>query len=80
MLLEEVFGLSPQPPDTIRWDVRQLEAHGVERYPLGAGLVVDLHCAARNAALDAPVITVKASRPVHVEVSWPGGTRTISPS
>jgi hypothetical protein len=77
VLLEDVFGLEPRPPARIRWDIRILEAHGVERYPLGADTLVDLHCAARPSAAAEPEVTVRASRPVQIEAVWSGGSKVI---
>jgi hypothetical protein len=78
VLLEFIFGLRAEPMrDTLVWDVRLLEDHGVKRYPFGADGVLDLHCAARGDALEEPQVTVHSSHALTVDLRWAGGQRTL---
>jgi hypothetical protein len=52
------------------WDVRQLEAHGVSRYPFGRDGWLDLSCKARRSAAALPQITVKSSVALTLELRW----------
>jgi hypothetical protein len=70
VLLEEVFGLQSLGTHHLLWDIRLTEAHGVERYPLGPDITVDLHCAARTSPEQPPVVTVKTPPQVNVEIRW----------
>jgi hypothetical protein len=71
VLFEYVFGLRPNvPTQTLTWDVRLLDAHGVDRYPWGQNGALSLHCAARRTADEQPVITVKSNTPLAVEIHW----------
>ena len=54
----------------IEWDLRQVEAHGIERYPFGPDGVVELKAAARKSAFDKPAITVKTNVPFDLTVLW----------
>jgi hypothetical protein len=54
------------------WDVRQLEAHGVERYPFGRDGWLDLSCEARTSAAARPRVTVKSSVALRLELRWAG--------
>ena len=78
ILIEAIFGLrSEAARNELTWDIRLLEEHGVDRYPFGLGATLDLRCASRSSPEEEPIITAKASSPVKLVVTWPGGTRTI---
>ena len=78
VLFEYVFGLRPNvPTNTLVWDVRLLEEHGVTQYPFGEGGILDLSCAERKSVEEKPVITVQTNVPVLLEVHWAGGVETI---
>jgi len=82
VLFEYVFGLRPNvPANTLVWDVRLLEEHGVAQYPFGERGLLDLRCAARRSEEEKPVITVQTNVPVCLEVHWAGGVeKIIAPS
>lgn len=81
VLFEYVFGLRPDvPQNKLIWDIRLLEAHGVEQYPFGKEGLIDLRCAARNSADEKPVIEVKANIPVEIEVRWAGNKECLKVS
>ena len=77
VLFEYIFGIRPSGQDRLIWDVRRLEEHGIHRYPFGRAGTADLHCAARLSPQDKPVITVRADRPLEVEVRWDGGAEVL---
>ncbi len=71
VLLEYVFGLRPDAPARrLVWDVRLTEAHGIERYPFGREVTIDLSCARRRSSDERPRIEARASAPVDLEVRW----------
>ena len=71
MLLENVFGIHPNVPEnTIFWDIRLLEAHGVTNYPFGKAGLLTLHCEKRNSADEKPKITAVSNIPVTLEICW----------
>ena len=78
VLFEDIFGLAPAAPaHRLTWHVRLLEEHGVRRYPFGATGLLDLACRARPSALDRPVLEIRSSVPVTLDVIWEGGAETI---
>jgi glycogen debranching enzyme len=81
ILFENVFGLRPDVRrNELTWDIRLLDEHGVERYPFGAGVTLDLRCARRNSPEEEPVITAAATHPVTLVVQWAAGKKTIQPA
>jgi hypothetical protein len=78
VLFEYVFGLrSEAQSGRLRWNVRPLEAHGIDRYPFGPKGMLNLHCAARKTAEEKPRIAISGDVPVTVELAWPGGREEI---
>lgn len=78
VLLEYVFGIRPNAcRNHVVWDVRLLEAHGVDRLPFGHSGELSLHCAARTQSDQRPQITATSTTPVQLEVRWPGGRETL---
>jgi len=62
----------------IEWDLRQMEAHGIDRYPFGPEGIVSLKVAARKKASDKPVINVSTNVPFDLVVIWGDGqTATV---
>ncbi|MEX0746002.1 MAG: trehalase family glycosidase [Phycisphaeraceae bacterium] len=79
ILFEYVFGLRPDAAaNRLVWDVRQLEAHGVNRYPFDRDNLLDLHCEARQRAEDRPVIHATSRTPIELEIRWPGGREVVT--
>ncbi len=75
ILFEYVFGIHPDARNhTIEWHIHLAEEHGVRQYPLGEA-TVDLVCHAR-ADGEPPRVTLRADRPVTLEVVW-NGKRTV---
>jgi glycogen debranching enzyme len=78
VLFEEVFGLQPDVPNgTLLWDVRLMDEFGVEQYPFGPDVLLDLRCEARESSLDEPEITVHTNRPLTIKLHWAGGEKTL---
>lgn len=78
ILFEYVFGLKPNVPnDTLEWDVRLLDAHGISGYPYGNDGILDLRCQKRTSPNEKPVIAAKSNIPVTLVVKWEGGKETL---
>ena len=74
VLFEYIFGLRPNvSANTLTWDVRLTDEHGVRQYPFGASGLLDLHCTARASAVVRPVITASTTLPLTLEIVWEGG-------
>jgi glycogen debranching enzyme len=79
VLLEDVFGLSPDAPaNRLTWNVRLVEEHGVHRYPFGTTGLLDLRCRPRGSRLERPVIEICSNIPLTLDLIWEGGTDTLS--
>jgi len=74
LLIEYLIGIKADyPEETIRWDIRQLEAHGIERYPFGPDGMVDLKCAQRSSANERPRVTVHSNVPLTLILTYGKG-------
>lgn len=77
-LFEYVFGLRPDVPhNTLVWDVRLTEEHGVKQYPFGTKGLIDLICQKREKTTDTPSISVKSNMAFDLTVIWAGGEKTL---
>lgn len=82
VLLEYCFGLRPDVRRRrLVWDIRELNAFGVKRYPFGRDSLIDLECEARRKPGDKPEIRVSSTDDLELELRWPDGseTRLIGP-
>lgn len=71
MLFEFVFGIRADVPEnTIYWDIRLTQRHGIEKYPFGKENELTLLCQARKDNNEAPQITFRSDRPVKLVVTW----------
>jgi len=78
VLFEYILGLKPIVTETkLTWTVRLLEEHGVSQYSFGPTGSLDLHCAARSASTQKPVITASSTVPVKLEIRWEGGVESL---
>ena len=78
VFFEYLLGIQPDVPHgCLRWEVRQIEEHGIRDYPYGEGGLVDLSCARRNSEMDEPEISLRSNVPVDVLVKWKGGSKTL---
>ncbi len=79
VLFEHVFGLRYTVADnTLTWDVRRTEAHGVSRFPIGVDGTASLSCARRGTDVEDPTISVEVDRPLHVRILWKTGEREFT--
>ncbi|NLX09644.1 MAG: glycoside hydrolase [Chloroflexi bacterium] len=75
--IEYVVGLRRDTAnDTLLWDVRLTERHGVLRYPLSMTESADLICAARSDRDDPPQLTVTTQAPLNLLVRWNGSAQS----
>jgi hypothetical protein len=78
VLFEYVFGLRADcQTNTLTWDVRLLEEHGVRQYPFGRDGLLDLRCEARSSASQRPAVHVTSNIPLALRVFWEGGEETV---
>ncbi len=76
--IEYILGIkSDYSEKRIDWDVRQLEEHGIDRYPFGPDGTVSLTVKKRSSEEERPVISVKTAQPFDLVVRWKGEVRTI---
>lgn len=68
--IEYLIGLRPNG-DTLLWDIRLTERHGVLRYPLNSSNYVDLVCDRRRMN-ERPILTVNTQQPFVIEVVYDG--------
>ncbi len=79
IFIENILGIrSDVPNDSITWDVRLLERHGITHLPFGLNATVDLMCEPRKSEMETPVISASSTVPLTLTVKWKGGTRTIT--
>lgn len=78
VFIENILGIkSDFSQGKVVWDLRQTEAHGIERYPFGPKSLISLKAAKRKNSSSAPTITVNTDIPFTLEVIWEGGSKTI---
>lgn len=71
ILFEYVFGIRADvPTGTLTWDIRQLEGHGVLRYPFGDQGVLHLQVASRRSAEENPRVYVRSTVPLKLVLQW----------
>ena len=74
VFIEYILGIkSDYSENKVEWDVHNIEAHGIERYPFGPEGVVTLKAAGRKSASDKPSITVTTNVPFDLTVMWGDG-------
>ena len=70
ILFEYVFGIRPHAKERkIVWNVRLLEKHGVNNYPLN-DISVDLICEERKTENDEPIVTAICEEPIEIEICY----------
>ncbi len=78
VLFEYVFGIRANvPAQTLVWDVRLTDAHGIKQYPFGAKGLLDLYCAKRRHSSDKPHLRVKSNIDLKLKLVWDGGSEMI---
>jgi hypothetical protein len=77
IMFECIFGIrSSIQTNTIEWDVRLLEEHGIDRYPVGKDGMLSLQCASRSNDKQKPSLTIQSNIPLKLKLSWAGGSET----
>jgi hypothetical protein len=78
ILFECIFGISSNIQNqTIQWDVRLTEEHGIDRYPLGKDGLLSLKCATRSNVNQKPSLQIQSNIPMKLKLTWAGGTDTL---
>ncbi len=78
VFLEYFIGIRPNVPEnSILWDIRLTEEHGVENYPFGKDGLLSLKCEKRSSAGEAPKISAKSSIPVKLTVRWGDANESV---
>jgi len=77
VFLEYVLGLRPDTPNnTLVWDIRLLEAHGVKRYPFGKDGLLGLSCKPRDSQSEKPAIEVSSNTKLKLIIKWDKGRKS----
>ncbi|MCL2361621.1 MAG: hypothetical protein FWC73_07400 [Defluviitaleaceae bacterium] len=77
VLFEYIFGIRASAHENMLvWDVRRLEAHGVDNYPFGISGVLNLACKTRQSESEEPEIAITSNIPLDVMVKWNNGTQS----
>ncbi len=78
ILLENVLGIrSEAHTNTLIWDIRLLDEHGISNYPFGKDGVVNLLCQKRSKLGEEPVVEITSNVPLKVKLIWEGGEKLI---
>src|SRR6218665_626603 len=78
ILFEYVFGIRADvPANTIVWDLRLADEHGIENYPFGNTGHLSLLALKRKNASAKPVVKIRSDISLTLELIWSGGQRTI---
>lgn len=78
ILLENILGIrSEAHTNTLVWDIRLLDEHGINNYPFGKDGVVNLLCEKRSKQSDEPVVKITSNVPLKVRLIWEGGEKLI---
>jgi glycogen debranching enzyme len=78
VLLEYVFGIQPDAPhNQLTWDIRLLDAYGVENYPFGLAGTLHLRCDSRKNYTDEPHVEITSNIGVNVLIRWAGGKKMM---
>ncbi|GHT51996.1 glycoside hydrolase [Bacteroidia bacterium] len=74
VFIEYILGIrSDYSTHSLVWDVSQLEAHGIERYPFGPDGLVNLKVNKRNSQDEMPVVTVDSNVSLELTLYWGKG-------
>jgi len=77
ILFECIFGINANLQEqTIKWDVRLLEEHGIDRYPLGKDGMLSFKCATRLNEKQKPELTIQSNMNLKLKLTWAGGSET----
>lgn len=77
IMFECIFGITSNLQDNvINWDVRLLEEHGIDRYPIGKDGLLSLRCGTRNSVKQKPELVIESNVPMKLKLTWGGGSGT----
>jgi len=78
VLFEYVFGIcSDVPNNTLVWDVRLLDEHGIDNYPFGKKDIINLTCAKRKRTTEKPKLKIESTIDFKLKLIWAGGNEII---
>ncbi len=79
ILFENILGIrSEAHTNTLVWDIRLLDEHGVNNYPFGEDGIVDLLCKKRIKQTDEPILVISSNVPLKLKLIWEGGEKMIN--
>lgn len=71
IFIEYILGIrSDYANHSLVWDISQIEAHGIERYPFGPDGLVILKVNKRNSQEDMPSVTIETNVPFELTLYW----------
>lgn len=77
ILFECIIGINTNLQDkTITWDVRLLEEHGIDRYPIGENGMLSFRAATRTNEKQKPELTIQSNMAMKLNLSWAGGSQS----
>lgn len=72
--IEYILGVrSDYSEKALLWDITQLEAHGIERYPFGPEGLITLKVKKRNSADESPSVTIETNVSLEFTLQWGKG-------
>ncbi len=78
VFFEYVLGILPMAAENkIIWNIHRTEKHGIQNYPFGNSVTLDLICERRASADDEPVVHISGNAPVEVVIRWNGKEKTV---
>lgn len=78
-LFEYVFGIRPNVPEnSLVWDVRLVDEHGIDNYPYGNGGIINLHCKKRKNTNARPSISISSNVDFTLRLIWNGGEEIVN--
>lgn len=78
ILFECIFGINTNlQAKTVTWDVRLLEEHGIDRYPIGENGMLSFSCAARTSEIKKPELTIQSNIAIKLKLTWSGGAQNF---
>lgn len=71
VFIEYILGVkSNYSENTVEWDITQLEAHGIDRYPYGPEGLINLRVAKRSSQDQTPSVTIDSDVPFTLVLKW----------
>ena len=71
VFIEYILGIkSDYSENTVTWDIRHTEAHGISRYPFGPEGTIGLKVAKRSSGSELPEVTVITDIPFNLVVRY----------